>query len=206
MDCGLAALRRSGMTDELVSLLPLILALPAVALARAEVLNTSVVAARRSRPFSTAAGEKEQGSAPEGEFFISGGNLRAARRAFPPGSPRLLVRRAPARPRPRRLASRASFSRCEFPCRFPSRRGGGPVWAARAFGHRNRTVILSYADHGRSRAIAQERMLPPFCCRRKGRKERSSFWRRPLRLSSSAMSRRISGPRVMRMRKAGTAL
>jgi hypothetical protein len=44
-----------------------------------------------------------------------------------------------------------------------------------------------------------------FAAGKKGQKQRSSFWLRPLRLSSSATSCRVSGPRVMGMRKAGSA-
>jgi hypothetical protein len=42
--------------------------------------------------------------------------------------------------------------------------------------------MLSYAEHGRSLAIAQEHARPLFAVGKKGRKWRSSFWRRPLRL------------------------
>ena len=40
-----------------------------------------------------------------------------------------------------------------------------------------------------------------FAAAKKGRKRRSSLWRRPLRLSSSAMSYGVSGPRVVNKRK-----
>ena len=40
-----------------------------------------------------------------------------------------------------------------------------------------------------------------FAAAKKGRKRRSSLWRRPLRLSSSAMSYDLSGPRVVNKRK-----
>ena len=42
--------------------------------------------------------------------------------------------------------------------------------------------MLSYAEHGRSLAVAQERARPLFAIGKKGRKWRPSFWRRPLRL------------------------
>jgi hypothetical protein len=74
----------------------------------------------------------------------------------PPGGLRLLVRRTPARPRPRRLASACLCPSRSYPGRAKIRR------TARAQATQNRTAILSYADHGRSRAIAQERTSSPF--------------------------------------------
>ena len=40
-----------------------------------------------------------------------------------------------------------------------------------------------------------------FAAAKRGRTRRSSLWRRPLRLSSSAMSYDLSGPRVVHKRK-----
>jgi len=69
-----------------------------VAVARAEVLNTNVVAARRSRSFSTAGGgEKGKGQAPEGEpFFWRQPSCRRAkcRRPAVPGCWSAALRRA----------------------------------------------------------------------------------------------------------------
>ena len=132
---------------------------------------------------------------------------RLARRALPktegtltvPGlGAEVTVRRGDAvvAGRPQRLAP-ARLCPIRYPPRFGERKGMG---RARS-GHPIRTAILSYVEHGRSRAIAQERTHPPFCRGKKGRKRRSSLWRRPLRLSSSAMSYGVSGPRVVNKRK-----
>jgi len=83
----------------------------------------------------------------------SGGNLRAAWRPLITATRSwLLVCRAPARPRPRRLAP-ARLCPIRYPPRFGERTGMG---RARS-GHPIRTAILSYAKHGRSRANAQGR-------------------------------------------------
>jgi hypothetical protein len=83
----------------------------------------------------------------------SGGNLRAAWRPLITATRSwLLVCRAPARPRPQRLAP-ARLCPIRYPPRFGERTGMG---RARS-GHPIRTAILSYAKHGRRRANAQER-------------------------------------------------
>jgi hypothetical protein len=142
------------------------------------------------------------GQAPEGEpFFWRQPSCRPA--IFP-------ARQSPAAypphsgaPSPSAAGPRASLPVPISTPKEKTRRKTGR--AARASGHRNRTAILSYAEHGRSRAIAQERTHPPFCRGKKGRKRRSSLWRRPLRLSSSAMSYDLSGPRVVHKRKESRA-
>ena len=169
-----------------------------MAFARAEVLNT-----RRCRapvPFllNRQRRRKIMGQAPEGEpFFWRQPSCRPA--IFPARqSPAAYPPRSGA-PSPSAAGPRASLP---LPISTPKEETGRKTGrAARASGHRNRTAILSYVEHGRSRAIAQERTHPPFCRGKKGRKRRSSLWRRPLRLSSSAMSYDVSGPRVVNKRK-----
>ena len=173
-----------------------------MAFARAEVLNT-----RRCRapvPFllNRQRRRKIMGQAPEGEpFFWRQPSCRPA--IFPARqSPAACPPRSGA-PSPSAAGPRASLPVPISTPKEKTRRKTGR--AARASGHRNRTAMLSYAEHGRSRAIAQERTHPPFRRGKKGRKRRSSLWRRPLRLSSSAMSCRLSGPRVVNKRKESRA-
>jgi hypothetical protein len=97
----------------------------------------------------------------------------------------LLVCRAPARPRPRRLAS------ARLSGTFRRARYGPPI----------RTAILSYAEHGRLRADTQGyTLLQLFAAGGRGRKGGSELWLRPLRLGLPQCPADFSGPREPRER------
>jgi len=108
---------------------------------------------------------KIMGQAPEGEpFFWRQPSCRPA--IFPARqSPAAYPPRSGA-PSPSAAGPRASLPVPISTPKEKTRRKTGR--AARASGHRNRTAILSYAEHGRSRAIAQERTHPPFCRGKRG--------------------------------------
>jgi hypothetical protein len=134
------------------------------------------------------------GPAPEGEPLICGGNLRAARRPLSAARASwLLVGRTPARPRPRRLA----LARLCSPCFLPRLRGGQVGGRARLWPP-IRTVILSYAKHGRCQANAQGRTrLLSFPAARK-QVGGSKLVASALRLGIPQRPASVSGPRVVR--------
>jgi hypothetical protein len=71
-------------------------------------------------------------------------------------------------------------------------------------GHRIRTVILSYAKHGRSQTNAQgHTYFRLFAAAEKAGKKDQSLWLRPLRLGLPQCPAAPSGPRVVRKRNGG---
>src|SRR5262249_40682688 len=156
---------RAGSNSPKPCALIVILALPRRGLCPCRGVEHSVVAARHSRSFSTASGGEGFWVRRLRASILAGGNLSAARRPSRPAVPGCLsaaLRRALALGGwPPRV-----FARTDHPAP-PGKTGR----AARALGHQNRTAILSYAEHGRSRAIAQEHTRLPFCRGKKGTEE-----------------------------------
>jgi len=160
-----------------------------------------VVAARRSPSFSTASGGERLWVRRPGAslFFWRQPSCRPA--VFP-------TRQSPAAclPRSGTPSPSAAGPRASLPAPISIPIGGRTGRAARASGHQNRTVMLSYAEHGRSRAIVQERTSPTFSPpAKKVRKRALKLLASTVAASSSTTSCRCSGPRVVHKRKESRA-
>src|SRR5262249_3337468 len=168
---------------------------PAVAFARAEVLNTQSLPRATPVPSQPPAAEQDYGSGARGRAFLLEATL------VPPGDlPR------PAVPGCLSAALRRALALGGWPPRVFARADIQPhlgrpdeprALQATKIGQQY-CPMQNMAEDGQ---LHKSALAPLFGAAKRGRKRRSSLWRRPLRRSSSATSCNFSGPRVVCERK-----